>query len=294
MKSVVITGASGLLGQALAVHLKSTGWAVRTLGRGTGGPDHWQWDPQKGILPAEALNGCEAVVHLAGESLMGRWTAAKRERILQSRLEGTRLLAHTLSSLEDGPGIMISASGAHCYPANGEVHDEDSSKGSGFLAEVCQKWEAAAAFVEDAGIRLVRLRTGMIVSGAGGALAQMRLPFKLGLGGPIGGGRQWMSWIEITDWCRLVEWAIENDGVRGPLNAVSPEPVEQRVFAKTLGRTINRPAVIPLPAFMVRLLMGQMGDEMLLASLRVIPAKALKGGFKFSAASIETALKKHI
>lgn len=294
MKSVLITGASGLLGRALDRHLKGAGWEVRTLGRSPGSEGHWQWDPEKRILPVEALIGCDAVVHLAGESLIGRWTAAKKDRIVRSRVEGTRLLAEKLASVDNGPRIWITASGAHCYPADGELHDENSGKGSGFLAGVCEKWEAATSEAEAAGIGLIRLRTGMVVAGEGGALAQMRLPFKMGLGGPVGSGRQWMSWIELKDWCRLVEWAIETEAISGPLNAVSPEPVQQREFARALARILRRPAVMPLPAFMVRLMMGQMGEEMLLASLRVLPSKAIDAGFQFSAASIETALKKHV
>ena len=294
MKTALITGASGLLGQALSQHLESHGWTVRSLGRGATGSGRWHWDPDKGILPVEALEGADAVVHLAGESLIGRWTASKRKRILESRVVGTRLLAERIASMDQPPAVLISASGAHCYPADGEIHDETSGTGEGFLAEVCAAWESAADPVEAAGVRLIRLRTGMVVSKDGGALAQMLLPFKWGLGGPLGSGSQWMPWIEIDDWCRLVLWAIEKEAVSGPLNAVSPEPIQQKDFAKALATQLNRPAVLPVPSFVIKLAMGQMGEEMLLSSLRVIPQKAVDNGFQFNAASIEAALKKQL
>ncbi|MCC5833985.1 MAG: TIGR01777 family oxidoreductase [Opitutales bacterium] len=294
MKTALITGASGLLGKALSNHLIAEGWTVRSLGRGPEGPGKWHWDPEKAILPVEALAGCDAVVHLAGESLVGRWTAAKRERIMQSRVQGTRLLAARVASMERPPSVLISASGAHRYPADGAVQDENSGEGEGFLATVCSAWEDAAKPVEAVGTRLVNLRTGMVVSKYGGALAQMLTPFKFGLGGPLGDGQQWMSWIELSDWCHLVTWAIKTESVTGPLNAVSPEPVRQKAFAKALGNQLNRRAILPVPAFMIRLAMGQMGEEMLLSSLRVLPAKALANDFKFKAASIETALSKSL
>lgn len=290
MKIALITGASGLLGSALSRHLADQGWQVRKLGRRPKAADEWHWDPAKGSIQAGALDNVDLVVHLAGESLIGRWTSAKRQRILQSRLQSTRFLLEQLDHCSSSGVVLISASGAHYYRAGEDEHAEDGPEGEGFLADVCRQWESAAKTPAKAVSRRVFMRTGVVLSKEGGALKQMLLPFRLGLGGPLGSGEQWFSWIALDDWCRLVVWAAENETIAGPVNAVSPFPLRQKEFAEALGSSLNRPAIIPAPAFAIRLLAGQMGEEMLLHGIRAQPAKALEGGFEFKYLRLATAL----
>lgn len=290
MKTALITGASGLLGSKLSLLLTNNGWQVRKLGRQPRGADAWHWDPDKGIIQDGALDGLDLVVHLAGESLLGRWTAAKRQRILHSRLQSTRFLLKQLDQCASHNVVFVSASGAHYYRAGEEEHSENGPAGEGFLADVCRQWESAAQSPAKVVARRVCLRTGVVLSRDGGALKQMLLPFRLGLGGPLGNGEQWFSWIALEDWCRMVIWVAENPAISGPVNAVSPFPLRQKDFALTLAQVLNRPALLPAPAFAIRLLAGQMGEEMLLQSIRTLPGKALANGFEFKYLQLATAL----
>lgn len=290
MKTALITGASGLLGSALIPVLERDGWTVRTLSRRPSGPHAFHWNPAQGVIDALALDNLDLVIHLAGEGLLGRWTAEKRRKIVESRETGTRFLLDALIQSNSRDVLWISASGAHFYQAGETAWNESGPAGGGFLAGVCRRWESAAGGDAECIRRRVFLRTGMVLSNQGGALAAMRLPFKLCLGGRVGDGSQWVSWIHRGDWCRLVQWIIAREEVHGPVNAVSPNPVRQVEFAKVLGSVLHRPALLPAPAFAVKLLLGQMGKEMLLESVRVLPGKAESGGFRFQYPRLEDAL----
>jgi uncharacterized protein (TIGR01777 family) len=296
--TVAVTGASGLVGSGLAPALASAGHRVVRLVRGAGaasapGESVARWDPDSGALEGSALAGVDAVVHLAGESIAGgRWTEPKKRRIRSSRVDATRRLAGALARLERPPRVLVSASAIGYYGDRGsEILREDSAPGTGFLAEVCREWEAATEPAARAGIRVVRLRIGMVLSRRGGALAAMLTPFRLGAGGPVGSGAQWVSWIALDDLVRAILHALATDSLAGAVNAVAPEPVTNRALARTLGRVLRRPALLPLPAFAARLLLGQMADELLLASARVEPARLRAGGFAFHLTPLETALR---
>ena len=275
---VGITGSSGLVGTQLAAFLTTGGHEVLRLARGR--IDH------------EALEGLDAVVHLAGESIAaGRWTESRKAEILASRVSGTKRLAEALAALRDPPRVFLCASAIGYYGDRGEDRvDEGASPGSGFLAEVARVWEGAAAPAAVAGIRTVNLRFGVILSSRGGALAKMLLPFKLGAGGPIGTGRQGFSWIALDDAIYAIHHLIRNEAVRGPVNVVAPAQLSQGEFAKALGRALHRPAIVALPAPFVRLLFGQLGEEALLAGQFVEPAILRRSGFVWSAASLDEAL----
>ena len=296
--TVAVTGASGLVGSALVPALTSTGHRVLRLVRGAGGAPAAgepiaRWDPESGALEASALAGVDALVHLAGESVAsGRWTESKKRRIRSSRVDATRRLAGALARLERPPRVLVTASAVGYYGDRGsELLREESAPGAGFLAEVCREWEAATEPAAHAGIRVVRLRIGMALSRRGGALATMLTPFRLGAGGPVGGGAQWVSWIALDDLVRAIRHALTTDTLAGPVNAVAPEPVTNRELARTLGRVLGRPALLPLPAVALRLLFGQMADELLLASARVEPARLRATGFTFRHATLEGALR---
>ena len=296
--TVAVTGASGLVGSALVTGLTSAGHRVVRVVRGAGaasvaGQRLARWDPESGALEPSALAGADAVVHLAGESVAGgRWTEAKKRRIRSSRVDVTRRLAEALLRLERPPRLLVSASAVGYYGDRGsEILREDSSPGPGFLAEVCREWEAATDPAARAGIRVVRLRIGMVLSRRGGALGAMLTPFRLGAGGPVGSGVQWVSWIAIDDLVGAILHALATESLAGPVNAVAPEPVTNRELARTLGRVLRRPALLPLPAVAARLLFGQMADELLLASARVEPARLRATGFTFRHARLEDALR---
>ena len=296
--TVAVTGASGLVGSALVTGLTSAGHRVVRVVRGAGaasvaGQRLARWDPESGALEPSALAGADAVVHLAGESVAGgRWTEAKKRRIRSSRVDVTRRLAEALLRLERPPRLLVSASAVGYYGDRGsEILREDSSPGPGFLAEVCREWEAATDPAARAGIRVVRLRIGMVLSRRGGALGAMLTPFRLGAGGPVGSGVQWVSWIAIDDLVGATLHALATESLAGPVNAVAPEPVTNRELARTLGRVLRRPALLPLPAVAARLLFGQMADELLLASARVEPARLRATGFTFRHARLEDALR---
>jgi uncharacterized protein len=292
---VAITGSTGLVGSVLVDALEADGHLVRRLVRRPTreGQHEIRWDPEGGTIEAAELAHVDAVVHLAGENLAAhRWTTAFKEKIRDSRVRGTRLLCETLAGLASKPTVLVSASAIGYYGDRGaESVDETSTPGTGFLAEVCQQWEAATHPARDANIRVVNLRTGVVLSRRGGALAQMLTPFKLGLGGAIGSGQQYLSWISVDDLTRVIQFALSAAALAGPVNAVTPEPVTNREFTKTLGRVLGRPTVFPMPAFAARLAFGEMADEMLLSSIRVKPRALTTLGFEFLLPQLEPALR---
>ena len=277
---VLMSGASGLLGSAIRRSLKADGAEVTGLVRGNGtGPDQIPWEPGR---PLTLNSSFDAVIHLAGESVVGRWTAAKKARIRDSRVVGTRTLSEAVARMEVKPRVMIAASAIGFYGDRGEaVLTENSNSGTGFLAEVSREWEAASEPAERAGVRVAHIRTGIVLSQHGGALKQMLLPFRFGLGGRLGDGKQWMSWIHIDDHVGAVRFVLHNESVRGPVNFTAPNPVTNAEFTTALGKALSRPAILPAPAFALRLAFGQMADEALLASARVLPERLLSNGYSF-------------
>lgn len=293
---VLVSGASGLVGSAVIPALTGGGHEVVQLVRSQPRPgaSEVRWDPQAGEIDAAGLKGVEAAVHLAGESIAtGRWTAARKARILESRVKGTQLLAEALAGLEQPPKVLVSASAVGYYGDRGEeTLTEDSGSGSAFfLSNVCRQWEAATEPAAGAGIRVVNLRFGVILSAAGGALPRLLTPFRMGVGGRLGSGRQFMAWIAIDDVIGAIVHAVGTESLQGPVNAVAPQPVTNREFTKTLGRVLGRPTVFPMPAFAARLAFGQMADELLLASQRVEPTKLLASGYQFRLPDLEAALR---
>lgn len=290
---VLVSGSSGLVGTELRARLAGRGDDVVRLVRRSAGGGEVEWDPAAGTLDATALEGCDAVVHLAGEGIAeGRWNAAKKRRIRESRVQGTRQLAEALASLAQKPKVLVCASAIGFYGDRGDERlDEAARPGTSFLAEVCRDWEAAADPARAAGIRVVHLRIGVVLSQKGGALAKMLLPFRMGVGGRLGDGHQYMSWIELDDLVSIVVHALDQAELRGPVNAVSPQPVTNDEYTATLGRVLRRPTVLPMPAFAARLAFGEMADELLLASIRVVPAVLQRSGFDFARPTLEAALR---
>jgi uncharacterized protein (TIGR01777 family) len=292
---VVISGASGLVGTALARSLRADGHVVRPLVRpGGGGRDDAEavrWDPSEGSIDATALEGVDAVVHLAGAGIGdARWTAKRKRLILESRTRGTTLVAETLAKLQAPPKVLVSASGVHAYGDGGDrVLTETSPRGTGFLAEVVEAWEAATRAASDAGIRTVHARSGMVLSRAGGALKPLLRLFRLGLGGRLGSGNQWMSWISLTDEVGALRFAIDGD-LAGPINFTAPDPVTNRDFTRALGKALGRPTFLPVPQFGPRLVLGEMADELLFASLRVEPTALETAGYRFTHPDLDGAL----
>lgn len=277
---IAVTGSSGFIGSALVPALEAAGHSVIRAARpGVG----WSLPP-----------GIEAVVHLAGENIAaGRWTPAQKARIRDSRVHGTHLVSETLARMPAPPRVLVCASAVGVYGHRGdEVLTEESRPGTGFLAEVGQAWEQAAEPARHAGIRVVSLRFGMVLSPRGGALAKMLPPFRLGLGGPIGSGRQYWSWVTLEDVVEVIRYALATEALRGPVNTVAPQSVTNREFARALGRALRRPAIIPMPAFAARLLLGEMADELLLASTRVQPARLQAAGYRFRDPELEPALRR--
>lgn len=289
---ILLSGSTGLIGSALLPYLKAEGHEIACLVR-SDTEDSVRWDPDKGQIERSRLDGTDAVVHLAGENIAtGRWTAAKKARIRNSRVEGTRLIAESLAQMANPPRVMVSASAVGYYGDRGdEVLREESAPGGRFLSDVCRQWESATDPAIRKGIRVIQFRTGIVLSRKGGALAKMLLPFKMGVGGKIGSGRQYMSWITLDDLCAAVLHCIQTDALHGPVNAVSPSPVTNMEFTKILGRVLSRPSIFPMPAFAVRIALGRMADELLLASTRVEPAKLISTRFKFRHEKLENALK---
>jgi uncharacterized protein (TIGR01777 family) len=292
---IAITGSSGLVGSVLAPALEADGHLVRPVVRRPtrAGLNEIRWAPAAGTIDAAELGKVDAVVHLAGENIAAnRWTPAFKQRFRDSRVHGTKLLCDTLAGLASRPSVLVSASAIGYYGNRGDEQlDETSSAGSGFLADVCQEWEAATNSARDADIRTVNLRIGVVLSRDGGALAKMLTPFRLGLGGVLGSGRQYMSWIELGDLVRVIQFALSAAALAGPVNATAPEPVTNREFTKTLGRVLHRPTVFPMPAFAARLAFGEMADEALLASARVEPRVLTADRFEFAYPHLEPALR---
>lgn len=293
-RRILLTGATGLIGSALSLRLTALGYEVipfRSRHDGPGGLNHLT-----GQIDREALEGAYAVIHLAGESIAQGWNAAAKERIMASRRDGTLLLARTLAGLKHKPEVFISMSGINRYGLHRkEILDEASAvSAEGFLPAVTDAWENATLAATEGGIRTVLLRTSLVLSATGGGLKKMLPAFRLGLGGPIGGGHQRMSWIGLPDLVELIVWAMENQTVRGPLNAVAPQPVTQAEFARTLGSVLRRPSFLPMPAKVLSMLFGQMGRETILGDLAVRPTVALEGGFRFAQPDLTSALRQAI
>lgn len=291
MPRALISGASGLIGSALVPSLESHGYEVTRLVRRESKANEVQWDPTQPI-PPDPVSGFDAVIHLSGESITGRWTAAKKARIRDSRVVSTRNLSEALASANTPPKMLLCASATGYYGSRGdEILTEDSSPGTGFLPDVCKEWESASDPARNAGIRTVTLRTGLVLSKSGGPLKEMLLPFRLGLGGRIGSGRQWWSWIHIEDFVAAVHHILQSESVRGPVNMISPNPATNAEFTKTLGKALTRPAAFSVPAFAARLAFGELADEALLASARVQPKALLESRFNFKFPQLGAALE---
>jgi uncharacterized protein (TIGR01777 family) len=290
---VLITGASGLIGTALQKSFDEKGYDMLLAGRGKPkNANEIEWNAESGFAEPEKLEGIDAIIHLAGEPISSRWTEEKKKKIRDSRVLGTRNIIETLSGLQTKPRVLISASGVGCYGDRGDdVMTEMSGPGDTFLAKVCRDWEAEARRAEDLGIRTVLLRTGIVLSKHGGALAEMLTPFKFGVGGVVGSGKQWMSWISFDDIIAIYNRALEDETMRGAINAVAPNPVTNEEFTKVLGSVLYRPTILPLPEFAVNLIFGEMGNSLLLDSTRVVPKRLEEAGFKFRFTDLTTAIK---
>jgi uncharacterized protein (TIGR01777 family) len=292
--NILLTGASGFIGSALISRLSKNGHGVVPLQRtpATGDEAGPHWNPAAGQIHLESAGALDAVVHLAGENIAQRWTPAAKTRIRASRVDATRLLCDALARLPQPPKVLVCASATGFYGDRGEVMlDEKSAPGTGFLPEVCQAWEAAADAARQRSIRVVHLRLGIVLARHGGALAKMLPVFRFGLGGRLGTGRQYWSWITLEDLLRVLELALQEDRLSGAVNAVSPEPVTNEDFNRTLARVLRRPAFLPVPACAVKLLFGEMGREALLASALVRPVRLLESGFEFRFPKLDAALK---
>jgi hypothetical protein len=289
---ILVTGVSGPIGAALLPTLKARGYDVVRLVRGpAANSEEISWNPLQPIAP-DAVSGIDAVIHLAGEAIIGRWTDAKKMRIRESRVKGTSHLAQALAQAKHKPQVFISSSAIGYYgDRNDEVLTETSAAGSGFLPEVCQEWEAATKPATEAGIRTLQIRTGVVLSPKGGALGSMLTPFKLGVGGRIGDGRQWMSWIDILDMVGAIHHMLKSDLLQGPVNMVAPKPVTNADFTKTLAGVLRRPAIFPVPAFAVKLAFGEMGETVLLGSQRVEPAQLVASGYPFRFSTLRESLE---
>ncbi len=290
---VAITGSSGLVGGELVSLLKTEGHSVTRIVRGMAGEGEVAWHPDREEFDSAPLEGVDAVVHLAGENIAGgRWNKARKQRMRDSRIVGTRLLCEGLAKMKAPPKTLVAASAIGIYGSRGEeVLDESSSTGEGFLPVLCQDWEAAAKAAVDVGMRVVNIRIGLVLSPKGGALTKMLLPFKLGGGGIVGSGKQWWSWISLDDTVGAIHHAIVTESLRGPVNLVAPNSVTNREFTKTLGRVLKRPTIVPLPAFFLRLALGEMAHELLLASDHVKPRALVASGYEFQHPELEVALR---
>ncbi len=291
---VLITGATGLIGNALQRSLSDKGYEMLLASRSEPKDEHSiQWDIQKGFSDPERLEGIDAVVHLAGESISGlRWTDDKKKAIRDSRVLGTRSVVDAISRLKQRPRILVAASAVGFYGERGDEElTESSAAGDDFLSAVAKEWESEARRAEDAGIRTVLLRSGIVLSKDGGALGTMLTPFKLGVGGVVGSGKQWMSWISLDDEVEIINFAIENENLRGAVNAVSPNPATNYDFTKTLGEILYRPTIIPLPEFAVSMIFGEMGDALLLSSTKALPKRLIDAGFEFKYPDLKKAIE---
>ena len=292
---VAVSGSTGLVGSQVVASLSAAGHEVVRLVRRPPAPGEKavRWDPEKGEIDAAGLEGLDAVVHLAGENIAsGRWNAARKAAIRDSRVNGTRLLCDALAGLARPPKTLVCASAIGYYGDRGaDVLTEESPPGAGFLPEVCREWEAASAPAARKGIRVVALRIGVVLSPKGGALSRMLPPFRAGLGGVIGGGRQYVSWVALDDLVGIVLHALQSGELRGPVNAVAPRPVTNREFTEALGKALSRPTLLPVPAFALRLAVGEMADALLLASTRVVPRRLEETGYRFRFPELSAALR---
>ena len=293
---ILITGASGLIGTALQKSFEEKGYEMLLASRSEPKSERdIQWNADAGFADEDLLRleGLDAVIHFAGESISAlRWTDEKKKAIRDSRVHGTRTMIEAFARLEKKPKVFISASAIGFYGDRGdEEMTETNSVGDTFLSEVSKEWESESRRAEDMGIRTVLLRNGIVLSKDGGALATMMTPFKLGVGGVVGSGKQWMSWVSLDDAVGIVDYALENENLRGAVNVVSPNPVTNEEFTKTLGEVLYRPTFLPLPEFAVNLVFGEMGDALLIDSTRVVPKRLLDSGFKFRCPEIKSALE---
>ena len=292
---ILISGSSGLIGTAATTALKSDGHNVVHLVRPskTANPGDIQWDPMRATVDVAGLEGTDVVIHLSGAGIAdGRWTEERKQLLRSSRIDTTRVLVDSLSRLKQKPRLLIVASAIGYYGSRGdEILTESSTTGTDFLALVCRDWEAEASRAAERGIRTVMLRSGVVLSGKGGALPKMLPPFKLGVGGRLGSGQQWMSWIAIEDVVGIIRHTIAHEQVSGPVNVVAPSPVRNEEFTRLLAGMLHRPAIFPAPAFVLRLAMGEMADAVLLSSDRVKPEQMLAAGYKFRFEILEPALR---
>lgn len=292
---ILVSGASGLVGGQLTARLAERGYELFRLTRKSDGglANTLTWDPEAGTLSSDDLEGLDGVIHLAGEPIAaGRWNRERKARIRDSRVDGTRLLCERLAACENPPATLIAASAIGFYGDRGDEElTEESPSGTGFLADVCRDWEAATEPARNAGIRVVNVRIGLVLSTKGGALSMMLRPFKMGMGGTLGGGKPWVSWIHIDDLTGAIEFVLTKDEFSGPVNGVAPNPATNHDFTKALGSVLGRPTVVPAPTRMLRLALGEMADELLLCSTRVLPARLEEAGFEFQHPTIDGALR---
>jgi uncharacterized protein (TIGR01777 family) len=293
-RRIVVTGATGLVGSLLCTKLEREGATViRAVRRAARGDGELSWNPETGEMDSARLAGVHGVVHLAGENIAGRrWTAAFKERIRDSRLRGTRTVGEAIARANPRPAVFVCASAIGYYGDRGdEIMTETSAPADDFLGQVCRDWEAACQAARDAGVRTVNARIGVVLSPAGGALKKMLPPFKMGAGGVMGSGRQYMSWVAIDDVVGAVMFALANESVAGPVNVTSPNPATNREFTKTLGRVLARPTVFPMPALAAKVLFGEMAEALLLSSTRVSPQALSQAGYRFQFPELEAALR---
>ena len=296
---ILVTGATGLIGSVLVPTLVADGHTVTRLVRAPAraelpaGVTDVLWNPAEGKVDGAQLEGHDGAVHLAGENVAERWSDEKKRRIRESRSKGTRLLSETLARLNRRPRVLVSASAIGFYGSHrgDEILTEESSPGTDFLAEVCREWEAAADPARDAGLRVVHLRIGIVLSREGGALAKLLTPFKMGVGGRVGSGAQYMSWVAIDDVVGIIQHALRDENLAGPVNVVAPHPVTNEEFTRTLGRVLGRPTLLPMPEFAVRLAFGEMGEALLLGSERILPRRLEAAGYRFAYTELEPALR---
>ena len=293
---IAIAGASGLVGTALIPALEAQGHEVTRLVRTAPRAGEIEWHPNKDAVSAASLDGLDIIINLAGENIAGgRWTDEQKRKIRDSRVNGTHLLSEAIAKMELKPRAFICASATGIYgDRDDEVLDEQSESGGGFLAGVCREWEMACDLAVKAGVRVVNLRFGPILAREGGMLSKLLTPFKLGMGGKVGSGRQYISWVSLEDSVNAIVLAINDGSIRGPLNVVSPNPVTNEEFTKTLGHVLNRPTALAMPAFAARLAFGEMADEMLLVSQRVMPKRLNAAGFEFKYPGLESALRHYL
>ena len=293
---IAIAGASGLVGSALIPILQSDGNQITRLVRSSPKAGEIEWHPNQDEVSARSLDGFNIIINLAGENIAGgRWTDEQKRKIRDSRVNGTHLLSEAIAKMNSKPGAFICASATGIYgDRDDEILDEQSESGGGFLAGVCREWEMATEPASKAGVRVVNLRFGPILAKEGGMLAKLLTPFKMGMGGKVGSGKQYISWIALEDAVNAIKLAIDDQKIHGPLNVVSPNPVTNEVFTKTLGHVLNRPTALAMPAFAARLAFGEMADEMLLASQKVMPKRLTSAGFQFQYPQLESAMRKYV